>query len=201
MHPGIYIVLGVFVLLIIWGVSYQKKIKKNRFTTLKTFADKYSLAYDLDELNEGIAKLSGELNGIHFSYHEAHMPLTDPENPVFWTVLRFSQSPFDFKFKISQEIGLMKVAKTIGFEDTQIGVEEIDAAFYFQTNVPERLQLLLNGEIQSELIQLKEELNGIIENEPERNTFTYYYFGRIQQSFQIEPVEKVLDFMKKIQVQ
>ena len=191
--------MAVFTLLIIWGVYYQKKIAKSRFNTIKAFADKHSLVYEIEQLKKGVAELSGTLNAIPFHYYERRMPLTDPDNPVFWTVLQFDKSAFDFNFKISQEVGFMKAAKVVGFNDVLLGEKVVDDAFYFQTDSPEKLKSVFTTEKQQELLQIKEHLNGIVNNNSNENTFTYYYFGRIQQAFQIAPVEEVLAFMTKIQ--
>ena len=199
MHPGVYIVLGVFILLIVWGVSYQKKISKKRYITIKKFADERGLFYNADELKQGVAKLTGELQGHNFEYYEEQMPLTFSSDHSFWTILKFENCPVDFSFKISQEVGAMKVAKAIGFNDVLLDDEEIDEAFYFQASEAAKLNSVFDVQNRSDLIEIKGFLNGIIENDVQQGTFTYYYFGRIQQDFQMPPVESVLDFMLKIQ--
>ena len=197
MHPGVYIVLGIFVLIVVLGFIWQRKIDTSKENVYIDFAHKYDLEILTADLRDHFMHLTGEIDGLKFELKEEKSGSS--QDSATWTYVRFLDCPIDFDFQISCENMLMQIfEKLTDYEDVNIGNEELDKKYVFHSKDAKKMERFLNTFDEMKLLDLYDDIFGMIENKTESRTFQYVHQGKFQFKNHMESLEKIISFMRQL---
>lgn len=195
MHPGYYVLIA-FVIIVVLGFFWGRKLDKSKESVYIDFAHKYKLDIQTDDLQKRAIHITGKLDGRDFELKEE--VVGNSQDPSVWTYLRFKETPFDFDFQITCESTLMKLAKSLGYEDVKIGNPDFDKKFVCHAKDTAKMKKLFDEKDQQHFLNRYDDIYGMFENKLAENKFEYVHQGRINRPFQMEELERILQFMREI---
>lgn len=180
---------------IFWLVKYTQKVNARKLKLFKDFAQKHNLTHTtakfmFTKLNE----VSGEMAGCHFHFYERMQGSGKNQRLVSYVL--FSNSPFNFDFKIGKEHIFSKAGKMIGMKDIEFDDAEFDASFLIKSKSENLMRDLITYDIQNMLKDLKSDLKSSIENK--NGVLSYSVYGGLPNEKTFVSNQKVIDFMVKL---
>ena len=195
MHPGVYVVIAIFILIIVLGIFWQRKLDESKETVYIDLAYKFNLEIHTDDLRERGVHITGKIDDWEFEIKEEAVGFNN-NKPTIWTYFRFKNSPFNHDFQILCDNWAMKIAKALGYEDVVVGNPDFDKKYICHSKNKAELLKIMSTEHQHKLLTIYEDIYGMFENKTQNNIFEYVYQGRINRLEQMEAIERILDFMR-----
>jgi hypothetical protein len=183
--------IALIVLLFRWVINQNKK----KVLLYTAFAQKHGLQLETKKyLTAKLNDMLGEIDGYTISITEKMVG--HGKNQQVWTTLNIAPSPFDFEFKIGKEHLFSKLGKGLGFKDVEVGDEKFDKRFLLKSKEPDKLKMLVDYNIQSELKAIDKDLRASIYGKS--NSVEYSFTPPLMKQPQFDSFEKVMMLMIKL---
>lgn len=187
--------LALFIGIIVWAVKYTKKVNNRKIAYFENFAKLNNLDHSTSKnflvlLNE----VNGQLEGCQFQLYEKMV--SSGKNKQVITNVQFSNTPFNFDFKIGKEHLFSKTGKLLGLKDIEFRDEKFDKTFLLKSKSEDEFRALMTYENQAKLMEIEKDLKASIHCT--NGQLTYSYMGPLANEKVFNSCENVIDFMKRL---